>query len=130
MIIKTSNAPKAIGPYSQAVDTGSVIYISGCCPFSVEDSSVAGIDIEEQTKQAMDNLQAIVAAADQTMSNIVKTTCFISDLENFTQFNAVYSSYFIEGNFPARSCVEVSRLPKDVLIEIEAIVYKQENNQC
>lgn len=130
MIIKTNNAPQAIGPYSQAVDTGNTIYISGCCPFSVEDGSVVGLTIEEQTKQAMDNLQAIVTAAGLTMSDIVKTTCFISDLENFIAFNTLYASYFTDGKFPARSCVEVARLPKDVLIEVEAVVVRKDNKNA
>ncbi|MEH6530906.1 MAG: RidA family protein [Photobacterium frigidiphilum] len=125
MIIETNNAPKAIGPYSQAVLAGDYVYVSGCCPFSTEDGSVVGTTIEEQAIQVMENLKAIVAAAELTMSDVVKTTCFISDLENFATFNAIYADYFSGGTFPARSCVEVARLPKDVLIEVEAVIYNK-----
>ncbi|EBY7363865.1 RidA family protein [Salmonella enterica subsp. enterica serovar Tennessee] len=121
MIIKTKNAPEAIGPYSQAVSTGNLLFISGCCPFSPEDGSVNGGDIEAQTKQAMNNLRSVVEAAGLEMDDIVKTTCFISDMNNFSLFNQVYSGYFASGTYPARSCVEVARLPKDVLIEVKAV---------
>ena len=122
MIISTENAPKAIGPYSQARKVGSTLYISGCCPFHHQDGSIVGENIIEQAHQVMKNLQAIVVAAGYSMDDIVKTTCFISDMANFVPFNETYKSYFNEGVYPARSCVEVSRLPKDVLIEVEAIV--------
>ncbi|HEC8325112.1 MULTISPECIES: RidA family protein [Providencia] len=125
MIISTENAPKAIGPYSQARKVGNSVYISGCCPFHHEDGSVVGADITTQTNQVMKNLKAVVEAAGYSMDDVVKTTCFISDMNNFITFNGVYQSYFSEGIYPARSCVEVSRLPKDVLIEVEAIVLKQ-----
>lgn len=124
MIIDTDNAPKAIGPYSQAVVAGDYVYISGCCPFSIEDGSVVGTNIEEQSIQVMENLNAIVMASGLCMSNVVKTTCFIRNMEDFTTFNSIYKKYFVVGIFPARSCVEVSRLPKDVLIEVEAVLYK------
>lgn len=123
MIIETSNAPKAIGPYSQAVKAGDFIYVSGCVPFDPKDGSVVGDSIEKQTQQTMENLKAVVEASGKAMSDIVKTTCFVSDLENFTGFNDVYSTYFTDGVFPARICVEVARLPKDVFIEVEAIIY-------
>lgn len=119
-IIQTNEAPPAIGPYSQAVKVGDFIFISGCCPFSKEDGSVVGDDIITQTHQVMRNLQAIVQASGKTMNDIVKTTCFIKDLNQFSAFNEVYASYFQE-SYPARSCVEVARLPRDVFIEIEAI---------
>lgn len=126
MIIRTPHAPEAIGPYSQAILTGNLLFISGCCPFSPTGGSVQGLTIEEQTQQAMSNLQAIVEGAGLNMNDVVKTTCFISDLNHFQSFNAIYSTYFSSGTFPARSCVEVARLPKDVLIEVEAIaVVKQ-----
>ncbi|EIK0449527.1 RidA family protein [Salmonella enterica] len=126
MIICTQHAPEAIGPYSQAIVAGNLLFISGCCPFKPTDGSVNGANIEEQTKQAMDNLKSIVESAGLDMDCVVKTTCFISDLNDFQSFNSVYSSYFSTGKFPARSCVEVARLPKDVLIEVEAIaVVKQ-----
>ena len=121
MIISTINAPKAIGPYSQAIVAGNLLFVSGCCPFLPEDGSVSSQTIIEQSKQALDNLKAIVEASGSNMSKVVKTTCFISDMNNFSEFNGIYASYF-NGSFPARSCVEVARLPKDVLIEVEAIV--------
>ncbi|ELF1294028.1 RidA family protein [Salmonella enterica] len=121
MIICTPHAPEAIGPYSQAVISGNLVFISGCCPFRAADGSVNGINIEEQARQAMSNLKAIVESAGTDMDSVVKTTCFISDLNNFQTFNSVYSEFFSTGKFPARSCVEVARLPKDVLIEVEAI---------
>lgn len=125
MIINTTSAPEAIGPYSQAIKIENHIYISGCCPFNPNDGSVVGNDIETQTLRAMNNLKAILEEAGVTMDDVVKTTCFIKNLENFSIFNNIYSSFFTPGKYPARSCVEVSRLPKDVLIEIEAIAYKK-----
>ncbi|WP_022941457.1 Rid family detoxifying hydrolase [Psychromonas hadalis] len=122
MIINTKKAPQAIGPYSQAVVCGDLLFISGCCPFLPADGSIPFDSIAEQSKLALNNLQAIVEAAGADMSKVVKTTCFISDMNNFSEFNEIYTSYFVEGSFPARSCVEVARLPKDVLIEVEAIV--------
>lgn len=122
MIIKTQNAPAAIGPYSQGVVAGNLLFISGCCPFSEKDGSVVGIDITEQNHSSHENLKAIVEATGSYMNDVVKTTCFISDMNNFQSFNTIYAGYFPSGTFPARSCVEVARLPKDVLIEVEAIV--------
>lgn len=121
MIICTPHAPEAIGPYSQAIMAGDFLFVSGCCPFSEIDGSVNGVTIEEQTQKVMKNLQAIVEAAGCEMKDVVKTTCFISDLNNFQAFNAIYSDFFPSGTFPARSCVEVARLPRDILIEVEAI---------
>ncbi len=126
MKIETTKAPKAIGPYSQAISAGDFIYVSGCCPFSPENGGTVGDTIEIQTTQAMNNLRAVVEASGLKMSNVVKTTCFISDMKNFPDFNKIYSEYFSSGDFPARSCVEVARLPKDVLIEIEAILWNKE----
>ncbi|CAG21359.1 Rid family detoxifying hydrolase [Photobacterium profundum] len=123
MIIETNKAPQAIGPYSQAVKAGEYVYISGCVPFSPEDGSIPFTDIEGQSELTLNNLKAIVEAAGAEMSQVVKTTCFISDLNNFVKFNGVYATYFEPGSFPARACVEVARLPKDVLIEVEAVVY-------
>jgi len=123
MIISTTKAPKAIGPYSQAVVAGDFIFVSGCCPFSPENGDVIFNSIEDQSKLALDNLKAIVETSGATLKNVVKTTCFISDMNKFSDFNGVYATYFEEGAFPARACVEVARLPKDVLIEIEAVVH-------
>lgn len=122
MVISTPNAPQAIGPYVQARVCNNLLFISGCCPFSAKDGSIIGGTIEDQTFQVMTNLKEIVLAAKKDMKDVVKTTCFLSNMNNFTKFNEVYASFFSDGLFPARSCVEVARLPKDILIEVEAIV--------
>lgn len=117
--ISTLNAPQAIGPYVQAVQHGNVIYTSGQIPLT-KDGVLSGDDITTQTHQVMKNIEAILAAAGTNMNNIIKTTCFLSDMNNFAAFNEVYKSYF-DRSFPARSCVEVARLPRDVLVEVEVI---------
>lgn len=118
--LNTEYAPQAIGPYAQAVQHGHIIYTSGQIPLS-KDGVLAGSDIKTQTEQVMRNLEAILAKAGTGFNQIVKTTCFLSDMNNFAAFNEIYAKRFDRGYFPARSCVEVARLPKDVLIEIEAI---------
>ncbi|WP_119343882.1 RidA family protein [Facilibium subflavum] len=119
-IIQTDNAPQAIGPYVQAVKIGDFIYTSGQIPLT-PDGQLTAQGIDAQTKQVMENLKAVVAAAGCTLDNVVKTTCFLANMDDFAAFNAVYSEYFNKTGV-ARSCVEVSRLPKDVLVEVEAIV--------
>jgi len=119
-VVNTNNAPKAIGPYSQAIKTDKCLFISGCLGIEPSTGELAK-DIEGQAKQAMDNLVAILNEAGLTTDDIVKTICFMSDLNNFAAFNEIYATYFKEGHYPARSCVEVSKLPKGGLIEIEAI---------
>ncbi len=117
--ISTQNAPQAIGPYVQAVQHGNVIYTSGQIPLT-KDGVLSGEDITTQTHQVMKNIEAILLAAGTDMNHVIKTTCFLSDMNNFAAFNEVYKSYF-DRNFPARSCVEVARLPRDLLVEVEAI---------
>jgi 2-iminobutanoate/2-iminopropanoate deaminase len=117
--IQTDKAPAAIGPYSQAIICGNLVYTSGQIPLSPVDGTVSGENIREQTTAVIENLQAVLEAAGSSLQQVIKTTCFLSDLRNFAAFNEVYARYFT--NKPARSCVEVSRLPKDVLVEIEAI---------
>ncbi len=117
--IQTDKAPAAIGPYSQAIICGNLVYTSGQIPLSPVDGTVIGENIREQTTAVIENLQAVLEAAGSSLQQVIKTTCFLSDLRNFAAFNEVYARYFT--NKPARSCVEVSRLPKDVLVEIEAI---------
>ncbi|HHT05639.1 MAG TPA: RidA family protein [Hydrogenispora sp.] len=117
--IQTDKAPAAIGPYSQAIICGNLVYTSGQIPLSPVDGTVSGENIREQTTAVIENLQAVLEAAGSSLQQVIKTTCFLSDLRNFAAFNEVYAQYFT--NKPARSCVEVSRLPKDVLVEIEAI---------
>jgi 2-iminobutanoate/2-iminopropanoate deaminase len=117
--INTTNAPQAIGPYVQANQHGNLIYTSGQIPLTSL-GELAGADIITQTHQVMKNLEAILHAAHTDFNHVIKTTCFLSDMNNFAAFNQVYAGYF-ERNLPARSCVEVARLPRDVLVEIEVI---------
>ncbi|NLW70894.1 MAG: RidA family protein [Eubacteriaceae bacterium] len=119
--ISTDKAPSAIGPYSQAKKGGKLLFVSGQLGTDPATGAFAGDDLASQAVQAMENLKAIVTAAGLTMDDIVKTTCFISDMNNFAAFNEIYGKYFTA--FPARSCVEVSALPKGGLIEVEAIAF-------
>lgn len=118
-IIHTDHAPKAIGPYSQALIANGLLYTSGQIPLRVDGTIVEG-GIEEQTKQVFANLKAVLEEAGTDLSKVVKTTVFLKDLTTFTDFNGVYEEFFNEHK-PARSCVEVAKLPKDVLVEIECI---------
>lgn len=118
--IFTASAPAAIGPYSQGVVSGRMIFTSGQLPADPETGAVAGGGIEAQARRAIENLRAVLSEAGASLENVVKTTVFLKDLNDFAAFNAVYAEFFPEP-FPARSCVEVSRLPKDALVEIEAI---------
>ncbi len=120
--IKTSNAPSAIGPYSQAVDLGQMIYMSGQIPVNPKTGEMPQ-SIEEQTKQSLENVTSILAEAGLTMKNVVKTTVFLDDLEDFTVMNGIYETYF-EKPYPARSCVEVAKIPKGAKVEIECIAVK------
>lgn len=119
-IIETSKAPQAIGPYSQAVIAGGFIFISGQIPINPFTNEIVE-GIESQTKQVMQNLSAILEAQNLTFSDVVKASIFIKDMNDFNEINKIYASYFELGNAPARETVEVSRLPKDVLIEISMI---------
>ena len=119
--IHTDNAPAAIGPYSQAIDLGEMIFTSGQIPVA-PDGSVSE-DISEQTRQALLNLKAVVEAGGSSFDKVIKTTVFITDMAQFGAINAVYSEFFTEP-YPARSCVQVAALPKGVSIEIEAIALK------
>ena len=119
--IHTDDAPAAIGPYSQAIDLGNVIFTSGQIPVA-PDGSVSS-DISQQTRQALLNLKAVVEAGGSSFDKVIKTTVFITDMTQFGAINAVYSEFFTEP-YPARSCVQVAALPKGVSIEIEAIALK------
>ena len=119
-VIHTENAPAAIGPYSQAVKAGNLLFVSGQVPFVPETMEIVEGDVKAQTAQSLKNLQAILKEAGADFSNVVKTTVFIQDMNEFAQINEVYAEYFGE-NKPARACVEVARLPKDVKVEIELI---------
>lgn len=121
--ISTKNAPAAIGPYSQAIEVNGMIYTSGMIPINPETGELVTGDVEEQAKQAFSNLKALIEAAGSSMDKVVKTVVFIKDMEDFGKINAIYETFFAEP-YPARSCVEVARLPKDVALEIEAITIK------
>lgn len=117
--IFSENAPKAIGPYSQAVKVKDTLYLSGVMPINPETNSLVESDITTQANQVIKNIDAILKEAGMDANNVVKTTCFISDMEYFAAFNELYAKYFVSK--PARSCVAVKSLPKNALIEIEVI---------
>ena len=125
-IISTENAPAAIGPYVQAVDLGNLVFTFGQIPINPKTGQVVD-DIAGQTRQSLSNVKSIVEAAGLQVADIIKTTVFVKDLNDFSTVNAAYEAFFKENNapFPARSCVEVARLPKDVQIEIEAIAFRR-----
>lgn len=118
--IHTDQAPAAIGPYVQGKVVGNFLFASGQVPLSPETGEVVGETIEEQTEQVLKNIAAILTAAGTNFDNVIKTTCFLKDMNDFAAFNAVYQTAF-SGAFPARSAVEVARLPRDVKVEIEVI---------
>lgn len=120
--IHTDKAPAAIGPYVQGKVVGKFLFASGQVPLSPETGEVIGTSIQEQTKQVLKNISAILAEAGTDFDHVVKTTCFLSDMDDFVPFNEVYATAF-KTDFPARSAVEVARLPKDVKVEIEVIAY-------
>ena len=118
-VISTKEAPAAIGPYSQAIVTGSMVYASGQIPIIPATGEIAQGDINVQAEQAIQNVGAILKAAGTNFENVVKTTCFLADMADFAAFNAIYEKYFT--GKPARSCVAVKQLPKSVLVEVEVI---------
>jgi 2-iminobutanoate/2-iminopropanoate deaminase len=122
-IIHTTNAPKAIGPYSQAVEVNGTLYISGQIPVDPATGKIVAGGIKEQTRQVMKNTEAILKEAGYDLSNVVKSTCLLSDMENFQSMNEVYGMYYPE-NPPARAAYAVVRLPLGVLVEIESIAAK------
>lgn len=117
--IATEKAPAAIGPYCQAVVHNGIVYTSGQIPLDPATGAIVGTTIEEQSRQVLENLSAVLAAAGTDMTKAIKTTCFLSDMDNFGAFNTVYAEYFT--GKPARSCVAVRTLPKGVLVEVECI---------
>lgn len=122
-VIKTDKAPGAIGPYSQAIEINGMVFTSGVIPIVPETGALVEGGVEAQAKQAIGNLVALVEASGSSVDKIIKTTVFIKDMNDFGKINEIYAQFFKEP-YPARSCVEVARLPKDVLIEIEAIACK------
>jgi len=123
-IIATDKAPAAVGPYSQAVQFGNLLFVSGQIALDPKSGDIVEGEIEAQTKQVLENVKTIVESTDMTLNNVLKCSCFLNDMENFARFNSVYNSYF-EDSLPARETVEVGRLPKDVLVEISVICGKE-----
>ena len=123
-IIATQNAPAAIGPYSQAIDCGTFLVTSGQIPIDPATGEMVKGDVIAQTRQSLLNVKAILTEAGLTMDNVVKTTVFLQNMGDFAAMNAVYAEFFTEGNYPARSAVEVGALPKGALVEIEALCSK------
>ncbi len=120
--VSTPNAPAALGPYSQAVDTGSTVYCSGQLGLDPATGNLAD-GVQAQTHQALKNLQAVLSEAGLSLDNVVKTTVFVQDLADFGTVNEIYGTYF-HGGFPARSCVQIAALPKNALVEIECIAVR------
>ncbi|MBO6213762.1 2-iminobutanoate/2-iminopropanoate deaminase [Algoriella xinjiangensis] len=120
-IVHTDKAPQAIGPYSQGVKYNGFLYTSGQIPFNVEKNELVTTGIQDEVHQVMKNVIAILEAGGTSIDNVVKTTIFVKDLNDFNALNEVYASYFNDENYPARECVEVARLPRDVNVEISVI---------
>ena len=117
--IHTEKAPQAVGPYSQAVVSGNMVYTSGQIAINPETNTIEAVTVQEQTEQVMKNLGAVLEAAGSSFEKAVKTTCFLADMNDFGAFNEIYGKYFT--SLPARSCVAVKTLPKNVLVEVEVI---------
>lgn len=122
-VLSTPNAPAAIGPYSQGIQAGSMVFVSGQLPIVPETGKLLEGTVGEQTKQSLRNIENVLKEAGCTMQDVVKTAIFLRDMNDFAEVNAAYATFFQE-NPPARSCVQVARLPKDADLEIEAIAYK------
>ncbi|WP_313385384.1 RidA family protein [Chishuiella sp.] len=120
-IIYTTKAPEAIGPYSQGIKINGLLYTSGQIPFDVNKNELVTTGIKDEVHQVMKNIIAILDAGKTNINNIIKTTIFVKDLNDFNDVNEVYASYFTDENYPARECVEVARLPRDVNVEISVI---------
>ena len=125
-ILSTDKAPLAIGPYSQGINTGNLLFLSGQLPICPEKGEIVATDIEGQTRQSLENVKAILASAGCTMDDVVKTTVFLQDIADFAKMNGVYAEVFNEGNYPARSAFQVAALPKEALVEIEVVALKAE----
>lgn len=122
--ISTPDAPKAVGPYSQAVEAGDFVFISGAIPVDPRTNEMKEAVIEVQAKQVFENLSAVLKAAGLTLDDVVKTTVYLSDMENFAAVNQVYASYFCGAVLPARAAVQVGALPKNAMVEVEAVAYR------
>jgi 2-iminobutanoate/2-iminopropanoate deaminase len=122
-VITSSDAPQAIGPYSQAIKTNDLLFVSGQIPIDPKSGNVVAGSIEAQTRQVLNNLQALIEAGGMSLQDVVKTSCFLKNMDDFGRFNEVYSTFF-KDKPPARETVEVARLPRDVLVEISCICSK------
>ncbi len=120
-VVHTNNAPKAIGPYSQAIIFNGLIFVSGQVPVNPKTGEVVTSSFADEVKQVMSNVNAILTEAGTNINNAVKITIFLSDMNNFTELNELYASYFTSDQYPARECVQVARLPRDVNVEISVI---------
>ena len=123
-IVSTDKATAAIGPYSQANIFGDFVFTSGQVPLDPATGDIVGTTIEEQTRQVFKNMKAILETAGSSLDKVLKTTVFIKNMNDFGKMNEIYAEFFTEGSYPSRSAVEVARLPKDVLVEIETIAYR------
>ena len=119
-VISTEAAPKAVGPYSQAIKVANFLFISGQLPLDPQTGNIIGDDIETQTRQSIENIRSILSSVGASLSDVVKTTVFLKDIGDYSQMNQTYQEYF-DRDAPARSCFEVSRLPRNALLEIESI---------
>jgi 2-iminobutanoate/2-iminopropanoate deaminase len=120
IVIETNEAPEAIGPYSQAINTGNLIFTSGQLPIDPETKELVGKNIEEQTKQCFENLKKILSAGESSLDHVIKMNVFLKDLNDFPLMNQIYGTFF-KNVLPARSCIQIARLPMDAKIEIEAV---------
>ena len=125
-ILNTEHAPAAIGPYSQGVNTGNLMFLSGQLPIVPAEGKIVAADIEGQTKQSLENVKAILESCGCSMDNVVKTTVYLKDIADFGKMNEVYKGFFREGNYPARSAFQVAALPQNALVEIEVVALKGE----
>ena len=123
-VIQTANAPRAIGPYSQGVCAGDLVFVSGQIPADPKTGEIVGGGGSEQAKQVFENIKAVLEAADCTMESVVKATVFLKNMDDFVTVNGIYGTYFNGAVLPARAAVEVSRLPKDILVEVEVVACK------
>lgn len=120
-VVNTDQAPKAIGPYSQAITANGFLFVSGQLPTDKDTGEIVQGGIEGQTRQSLENIKAILTAANTSFANVVKTTVFLKDMDDFTAMNGIYAKYFTQ-ECPARACIQVAKLPKDAMVEIEVIV--------
>ena len=123
-VIQAANAPRAMGPYSQGVCAGDLVFVSGQIPADPKTGEIVGGGVSEQAKQVFENIKAVLEAADCTMESVVKATVFLKNMDDFVTVNGIYGTYFNGAVLPARAAVEVSRLPKDILVEVEVVACK------